>query len=180
MKRLAEARREVIAAMPPFPRDHRTCGPRSGVVATRGCPHAVPSFANSGVDGFAVQVADTAKTPVELRVIGDIPAGTAPSMTIVTGTVVRIMTGAPIPDGADGVVMVEDTETVGDRVRILRAAHVGDHVRPAGGDFAAGATVFPAGERLAPLISGCLPRSASHPLLSPAVRWWPSSPPVTR
>ena len=72
-----------------------------------------------GVDGFAVQVADTAKTRSNSGVIGDIPPGTAPSMTIVTGTVVRIATGAPIPDGADGVVMVEDTETVGDRVRIL-------------------------------------------------------------
>ena len=76
------------------------------------------------------------------------------------------MTGAPIPDGADGVVMVEDTETVGDRVRILRAAHVGDHVRPAGGDFAAGATVFPAGERLAPAHLGVL---ASIGVTSPFV-----------
>ncbi len=166
MKRLAEARREVIAAMPPFP--EITAPAARGLVLSRPvvAPHAVPSFANSGVDGFAVQVADTAKTPVELRVIGDIPAGTAPSMTIVTGTVVRIMTGAPIPDGADGVVMVEDTETVGDRVRILRAAHVGDHVRPAGGDFAAGATVFPAGERLAPAHLGVL---ASIGVTSPFV-----------
>ncbi len=156
MKRLAAARREVIAAMPAL---SEIAAPAArGLVLSRPvvAPHAVPSFANSGVDGFAVQVADTKETPVELTVIGDIPAGTAPSLSIRPGTAARIMTGAPIPEGADGVVMVEDTATVGDRVRIQRSASAGDHVRPAGGDFAAGAVVFAAGERLASAHLGVL------------------------
>ncbi len=150
MKALAAARREVIAAMPLLPEVEPPLHEARGLVLSRAvvASHPVPPFANSGVDGFAVLSSDVAAAPVDLEVIGDLPAGTAPTMAVRPGTAIRIMTGAPMPDGADAVVMVEDTTTTGDRVRVVRAARPGDHVRPAGGDFPAGTTVFEAGERL--------------------------------
>ena len=74
---------------------------------------ALPPWANSAMDGYAVRSADTAgateDAPVELRVIGDVAAGAAPDVTVVPGTAVRIATGARLPEGADAVVPVEDT-----------------------------------------------------------------------
>lgn len=117
---------------------------------------AVPPFANSGVDGYAVRSADVVAAPVELPVTGDLPAGSAPATSLQPGTAIRIMTGAPLPVGADAVVMVEDTTRRGDRVRIGRPASAGAHVRPAGGDVAAGQVVLAAGERLGPAALGVL------------------------
>ena len=74
----------------------------------------LPSFDNSSVDGFAVCAADlisaSRENPITLRVVGDIPAGSATGMAINRGECIRIMTGAPMPTGADAVVMVEDTD----------------------------------------------------------------------
>jgi molybdopterin molybdotransferase len=111
---------------------------------------AVPPFANTAMDGYAVRAADTTGAtdgaPVGLRVVGHLAAGHAPDRSVGPGQAIRIMTGAPMPPGADAVVMVERTTPDGDDgVRIGAAASVGDHVRPAGGDLAAGAAVFPAG-----------------------------------
>ena len=111
---------------------------------------AVPPFANTAMDGYAVRAADTtgatAEAPVRLRVVGHLPAGHAPDRSVGPGQAIRIMTGAPMPPGADAVVMVERTTPDGDDgVHIGAGASVGDHVRPAGGDLAAGAPVFPAG-----------------------------------
>ena len=112
---------------------------------------AVPPFANTAMDGFAVRAADTAGAPVTLTVVGTIAAGAPPDIPVGQGEAVRIMTGAPIPPGADAVVMVERTEAAEDSgtVVILHAAEVGDHVRPPGEDVAAGAEVFPTGTKLA-------------------------------
>ncbi len=70
----------------------------------------IPPFDNSAVDGFAVRAADVAEVPIDLEVVATIAAGAAPVITLQEGTCARIMTGAVIPDGADAVVMVEDTE----------------------------------------------------------------------
>jgi molybdopterin molybdotransferase len=150
MKRLADARREVIATMPALEAVATVLAEARGLVLAADvmAPHPVPPFANSGVDGFAVRSGDVITTPVGLEVIGDLPAGTAPTIPVRPGTAIRIMTGAPMPDGADGVVMVEDTVVEGDRVRIGRPVQPGDHVRPAGGDFTAGALVLERGTRL--------------------------------
>ncbi len=110
---------------------------------------AVPPFANTAMDGYAVRAADTATAPVELRVVDEIPAGKAPTIAVGVGEAIRIFTGAPVPSGADAIVMVERTERVGaDAVRIAVAARVGDHIRFAGGDVEPGQVVFESGTTL--------------------------------
>jgi len=132
------------------------------VLATDVVTHeSVPPFANTGMDGYAVRAADTADAvpgaPVRLDVVGELPAGAAPSTPVGPGEAIRIMTGAPMPDGADAVVMVERTAPAdGGGVLVERAAKVGEHVRPAAGDLAAGDLVFPAGTRLGPAHLGVL------------------------
>jgi molybdopterin molybdotransferase len=114
-------------------------------------PEDLPGFENSAVDGFAVLAADTATVPVELVVVDDVPAGAPPTVSVEHGAAVRIMTGAPIPDGADAIVPVEATEPRGaDRVRILAPAARGANIRPVGGSLREGARVFGAGIRLRP------------------------------
>jgi molybdopterin molybdotransferase len=121
---------------------------------------AVPPFANTAMDGYALRAGDTTgagpEAPVGLAVVGELPAGRAPTRPVGEGEAIRIMTGAPIPDGADAVVMVEYTERDGDAVRIMHAARPGDHVRPAGGDLTAGDSVFAAGTVLGPAHIGVL------------------------
>jgi molybdenum cofactor synthesis domain-containing protein len=112
------------------------------VVATE----PVPPFANTAMDGYAVRAADTVDAPVELRVVDEIPAGKAPTIELRAGEAIRIFTGAPVPPGADAIVMVERTERVdADGVRIGVAAQRGEHIRPAGGDVVPGQVVFEAG-----------------------------------
>jgi molybdenum cofactor synthesis domain-containing protein len=112
----------------------------------------VPPFANTGMDGYAVRASDT---PGRLRVVGELPAGRAPTRGVGPGEAIRIMTGAPIPDGADAVVMVERTRAEGDDV-VVEEARAGDHVRPAGGDVRAGDGVFARGTVLTPAHLGVL------------------------
>ena len=83
----------------------------------------VPPFPNTAVDGYALRAADTAVVPAELDVVGELAAGAAPTVRVIPGGAVRIMTGAPVPEGADAIVMVEDTERLDDgrRVRGLPA-----------------------------------------------------------
>ncbi len=114
----------------------------------------VPPFANTGMDGYAVRAADTAgaspETPVRLVVVDELPAGKAPSVPVEAGQAIRIMTGAPIPDGADGVIMVEETAVDGDGVLVRREVAPGDHIRPAGGDLSDGQVAFPVRTVLTP------------------------------
>jgi molybdenum cofactor synthesis domain-containing protein len=112
----------------------------------------VPPFANTGMDGYAVRAQDT---PGTLRVVGDLPAGRAPTTPVGPGEAIRIMTGAPMPDGADAVVMVERTRLDGDSV-VVEVARPGEHVRPAGGDVSDGEIVFERGTLLTPAHIGVL------------------------
>ena len=150
MRPLPDAQREVLAAMRPLPEAAVPLDAALGLVTARPvpAPHDVPPFANSAVDGFAVRAADTAGAPVRLPVLEDVPAGSVPTRTVEPGTAIKIMTGAPLPGGADAVVRVEDTEADGQAVLIHRGAGPGTAVREAGGDVRAGDEVFPAGERL--------------------------------
>jgi molybdopterin molybdotransferase len=114
----------------------------------------VPPWDNSSVDGYAVRAADVTSAsrerPVVLTVVDEIPAGRMPTKTVTSGCAARIMTGAPVPSGADAVVMVEDTSLDGDRVSIGAAPEVGDSVRRRGQDVREGAIVISAGRRLRP------------------------------
>jgi len=112
----------------------------------------VPPFANTGMDGYAVRAADT---PGTLRVVGELPAGRAPTVAVGAGEAIRIMTGAPMPPGADAVVMVERTRVEGDHV-VVEVAEPGEHVRRAGGDVEAGDLVFERGVLLTPAHLGVL------------------------
>ncbi len=117
----------------------------------------VPPFANTAMDGYAVRAADTIGAPVRLRVVADLPAGYEAAVPVGPGEAIRIMTGAPMPRGADAIVMVERTARDGDDgVTIQVAAAPGDHVRGVGGDVADGDVVFAAGILLTPAHLGVL------------------------
>jgi molybdopterin molybdotransferase len=106
-------------------------------------------FARSARDGFAVRAADV---PSELKIIGEVRAGQVFNGTVGAGQAVEIMTGAPMPYGADAVVMVEHAERLpveqGDRLKIAGALKAGDNFSPKGVEARAGAVVLEAGRRL--------------------------------
>lgn len=106
---------------------------------------AVPPFANTAMDGFALRAADTAGGGALLRIVGTLPAGRDPAgLHVGPGEAIRIMTGAPIPDGADAIVMVERTSVADDVVTVEVVVPAGNHVRTAGEDLSPGQEVFPA------------------------------------
>src|SRR5882672_1537465 len=109
-----------------------------------------PPFAVSAMDGYAVRADDVAQVPATLRVIAEIPAGAGFGGVLGPGEAARIFTGAPLPDGADAIVIQEDTERDGDRVRVIEGAPRGRYVRKAGLDFAEGDVLLRAGKRLTP------------------------------
>ena len=107
----------------------------------------IPPFANTAVDGFAVRAQDVTTAGVELEVLGVIGAGHVANYEIGAGQAARIMTGAPMPRGADAVVMIEDaTELGATRVRCDKPAKLGDAIREIGEDVRAGDVVFKTGE----------------------------------
>ena len=112
-------------------------------------PIDLPPFRNSQMDGYAVRAVDVASAPVSLPVVGEVAAAPGSPAELGAGTAVKIMTGAPIPAGADTIVPVEDTLAAGEHVSISRARSAGDYVREAGSDLRAGAVVIPAGTVLA-------------------------------
>jgi molybdopterin molybdotransferase len=121
---------------------------------------SLPQFDNASMDGYAVQAEDvesaTSDNPVELPVTGDIPAGRPSSVSLQAGTTMRIMTGAPIPQGADAVVPVEWTDGALAHVHVNRSVRPGAHVRRSGSDVVAGTEVLAAGTRLGPTQLGLL------------------------
>lgn len=131
----------------------------------------VSPFDNSAMDGYAVRASDLAgagpDTPVILRVVEHIPAGTAPTMAVGPGQATRIMTGAPVPEGADAVVQVEKTRSgeldgsTGGTVEILHAPNRGEHIRARGEEVRAGDAVLLKGETLGPAGIG-LAASVGH------------------
>jgi molybdopterin molybdotransferase len=120
----------------------------------------LPSFDNSAMDGYAVRAGDTenasADQPVQLRVVGDVAAGAKARSGMGPGLAMRIMTGAPVPAGADAVIPLEDTDRGVARVAIRREVRTGECVRRAGEDLAAGAPALGAGAALGPQQLGLL------------------------
>jgi len=120
----------------------------------------VPGFANSAMDGYAIRSADTAgasdSEPALLRLVDDLPAGRAPSVPLSSGVAAKVMTGAPLPVGADAVVPWEDTTPIAGAVAVLTHVSPGAHVRPRGEDMSVGQVVMEAGEMLGPVHLGVL------------------------
>ncbi|MDX1447552.1 MAG: molybdopterin molybdotransferase MoeA [Acidimicrobiia bacterium] len=158
MRPLRDAQRDVLAGVRRTDPVETDLSDALGLVLAVDvvAPQDVPPFANSAMDGFAVQGSDVADGPVELEILEDVAAGHVAQGAVRPGTAIRIMTGAPLPDGADTVVRVEDTQASEDRVKITTAVAPGTAVRHAGGDVAAGTTVFSAGTRLTPAHLGVL------------------------
>lgn len=173
MRPLTEAQADVLDAMELLPPVEVALREARGLVlaAPVSADHDIPPFANSAMDGYAVRAVDVAAAPLVLPVLEDVPAGSVPTMEVSPGTAIKIMTGAPLPVGADAVVKVEDTEPGEGQVRILEGAPVGAAVRPAGGDVMAGDVVMEPGVRLGPAHLGVL---ASVGVAFPAVRRRPT------
>lgn len=115
---------------------------------------AIPPFANTAMDGFALRASDTqgasSNSPNVLAVAATIPAGGVAPRALEKGEAMRIMTGAPIPEGADAIIKVELTRPAGFDVMVLDEVPVGNHVRAAGDDIKAGSEVFHPGTVLTP------------------------------
>lgn len=152
----AEALALILARVAPLPPAPVPLGGALGLAAAKGLVSAeqVPPFTNSAMDGYAVRAADLAAAvpehPVRLRVLGDLAAGAMPDRAVEPGTAWRIMTGAPLPAGADTVVPVEETTHEAGWVEIRAPLKKGVHVRHAGEDIQAGLALVPAGRALRP------------------------------
>ncbi|MDH3308882.1 MAG: molybdopterin molybdotransferase MoeA [Acidimicrobiia bacterium] len=150
MRPLIEAQQQVLDTVPALPAQPTPLADCLGLVLAEDviAPHNIPPFDNSAMDGYAVRAVDVQSTPATLVVLEDVPAGSVPTRSVGAGQAIKIMTGAPLPAGADSVIRVEDTEPGADTVTVVTGATVGTSVRRAGGDIAAGSTVAGAGTRL--------------------------------
>ncbi len=130
------------------------------IAETVTAPEAIPPFDNTAMDGFALRAIDlagaTEASPVELPIVATVAAGATAPRPLEAGEAMRIMTGAPIPGGADSVIMVELTEADDRVVRCRAEVPVGNHVRRAGDDLQAGSIVFEAGTIIRPAHVGVL------------------------
>ncbi|MFQ5991925.1 MAG: gephyrin-like molybdotransferase Glp [Nitrospiraceae bacterium] len=120
-----------------------------------------PPWDNSAMDGFAVRWEDIKQEhaitkPVELKVIEDVQAGTVATKSVGAGQAIRIMTGAPVPKGADTVVKVEETESSADTVRIFKQIERGANIRPQGEDVKKGNCIIAKGTQIRPAEAGML------------------------
>lgn len=120
-----------------------------------------PPWDNSAMDGFAVRYEDIKQahaitTPTVLKVIEDVPAGKFPAKAVGKGEAIRIMTGAPLPKGADTVLKVEDTDNTPDTVKVFKEAEQGANIRPQGEDVRRGDCIIPKGKAIRPSEAGML------------------------
>jgi molybdopterin molybdotransferase len=127
-----------------------------------------PPFINSAMDGYALRAEDTRSAsenmPVALRLAGEVPAGRVYEGIVASGEAVRILTGAPVPNGADAVLQQEVTEVADGMVTIRRAVGVGNNLRPAGGDIRPGMRLIAAGTQLGPAEIALLAAAGIHPV----------------
>lgn len=162
-----EARRRILAGLQPLGAETVPVSAALGrVLATDVVARLTqPPTAVSAMDGYAVRGADVATAPVDLRRIGAVPAGTIFAGAIDAGECVRIFTGAALPEGADTIVIQENTKADGDRITVTEAAPTGRYVRPAGLDFRIGDAALKAGEVLS-VRKLALAAAMNHPWLS--------------
>jgi molybdopterin molybdotransferase len=142
-----DALARILAAVPTLPAVDVPLLDALGLVLAEdvAADRDVPPFRNSAMDGYAVRGDDVSTGPAKLRVVGEVAAGGFPDRAIGKGEAMRIMTGAPMPDGADTVVRVEDTDNASEVVTITAATPKGLSVRAAGEDLRAGEQILAAG-----------------------------------
>ena len=155
LTRLEDALKTVLAATHPLGMEKVSLLDALGRVLAEDiiAPRDNPPWNNSAMDGFAVRADDIKQEhaiakPVELAIIEDVPAGKMPTKTVGPGQAIRIMTGAPIPNGADTVVKVEDTEPSKNSVRIFKPEPRGSNIRPQGEDVKKGECIIAKGTQL--------------------------------
>ncbi len=167
---VSEALHRVLADLKPLPADSVSLTESLGRVLAEDVTAGfdLPPFPNSAMDGYAVRAVDvvaaSAEQPVVLRVLGEAGTGQAVSAKVALGGAVRVMTGAPMPEGADAVVPVEDTtdpsamagRPLPSQIGVCAPARSGAYVRRAGQDVQAGSLVLRAGQRLRPQDVGML------------------------
>ncbi|HYD48340.1 MAG TPA: gephyrin-like molybdotransferase Glp [Terriglobales bacterium] len=154
-----QAQQIVLSELPRLPVEHVGLDLAGGRALAAGITsdRDIPPFRNSAMDGYALRSSDlTSPQPTVFEVIETIAAGTVPARRIEPGTAAMIMTGAIVPDGADAVVRVEDTERDGAKVTVLRPVQPGANVRLAGEDIRRGNAVLAAGHSLRPADVGVL------------------------
>jgi molybdopterin molybdotransferase len=166
-----EAAREIIAAVPRQPALRMPLLDALGHLLAEDvvAPISLPPWTNAGMDGYAVRSDDirnaTADSPIRLRLVASIAAGSNAHRAIASGEAARIFTGAPVPAGADSVVRQEDTERDGDVVVVLRSRDAVSNIRQAGSDIARGALALARGTTIGPRQVALLAALAvSHPV----------------
>jgi len=148
---VAEAQQRILDAVSPLPAEQISLAEGLGRVLARNVASRrdQPPMAMSAMDGYAVRAVDVATLPATLKVVGYAPAGHAFDGSVGAGEAVRIFTGAPVPEGADTIVIQENTEQSDEVVRVIDGtAPVGRYIRPAGLDFATGDVLLPSGKVL--------------------------------
>ena len=149
MHTLEEARAEMLQAITPLAAETIPLPQAAGRVLAMGAQAKIdlPRFDNSAMDGYAVRAAE-ANPGAKLKCIGEVPAGSVFEGELGAGECLRIFTGSPIPDGANAVVMQEDTRADGDLIEITDGVKPFEHIRLRGEDLKTGETIGHAGERL--------------------------------
>ncbi|MER7073516.1 gephyrin-like molybdotransferase Glp [Terrabacter sp. NPDC000476] len=165
LRTVDEHLKAILSTLQPSPTQFTPLTEALGLVVARDVRAKVdlPHFDNSSMDGYAVQAASLEGadgSPVRLRIVGEVAAGGDPTFTVQPGEAARIMTGAPLPAGADAVIAVEDTDGAATgEVECRAATRPGRYVRPRGEDVATGAVIVSAGEvvgaRTVALLAAC-------------------------
>lgn len=155
---LEEAIARVLVGLEPLPVEEVPLADASGriLAQTLVAARTLPPEANSAMDGYALRASDTQGVPRTLRIIGEVPAGGHGEHPLEAGETYRIFTGAPLPPGADAVVMQEETEARGEEVEIRQEVSPGHNVRLAGDDVKAGDVLLEAGGVVGPAEVGAM------------------------
>ena len=163
---VAEARQRILANLPTMGSEQVALPEAHGRVLAEDIASRVtqPPLAVSAMDGYAVRAADVGTVPVDLTIVGEVPAGGFFDGSLSAGQTVRIFTGAALPAGADAIVIQEDTDRDGNTVTVKESSAAGRYVRKAGLDFAEGEVLLKAGTILSARDIG-LAAAMNHPWL---------------
>jgi len=164
---VADARARICDTFSPLATEMVAVTKAAGRVLTESLTarRTQPPKAVSAMDGYAVRAADVITVPAKLKVVGEAPAGGAFKGTVGAGEAVRIFTGGPVPNGADTIVIQEDTDLGSPDVTVGESAHEGQHVRRAGIDFNEGEVLINCGRRLGARDIG-LAAAMNHPWIA--------------